>query len=253
MDNANAIPPRIPPQIPTVPVAGVSAPPLGENPEERAAIPNAATAIEAILRQPRRVIYQLRQPGAGRLIFWMLLISFVCSLIYGVVVGSFSMHEQLWAAPFKIAGGLLVSALICLPSLYIFACLSGSRARLVEIVGLVCGLLMLMTILLIGFAPVAWLFSQSTESLNWMGALHLVFWGIATLFGLRFLEAGFSHSQARSNAGLNTWVIIFILVVLQMTTALRPIVGRSGTFLPESKKFFLSHWSESLRNPAEPR
>src|SRR5262249_9755581 len=147
-----------------------------------------------ILRHPRRVMYQLRQPGSGPLIAAMLFVAIVCSLIYGVVVGSFSMGTQLWAAPVKIAGGLLFSALICLPSLYIFACLSGSQARLVEICGLVVGLLMLMTILLIGFAPVAWLFSQSTESVNWMGGLHLAFWFISTLFGLRFLENGFSHS-----------------------------------------------------------
>jgi len=51
---------------------------------------------------------------------------------------------------------------------------------------MVTGLLMLMTILLIGFAPVAWLFSQSTESLGWMGFLHLLFWLIATAFGVRF-------------------------------------------------------------------
>jgi hypothetical protein len=237
----------VPPKIPSVGVNPTSLP-LGENPEERDGIPNPITAIEAVLRQPRRVMYQLRQPGAGGLIFWMLMISIICSLIYGVVVGTFSMHEQLWAAPVKIAGGLLISALICLPSLYIFACLSGSRARLVEIFGLVCGLLMLMTILLIGFAPVAWLFSQSTQSVVWMGVLHVLFWIIATVFGLRFLEAGFSHSQARSNAGLNTWVIIFILVVLQMTTALRPIVGRADTFLPETKKFFLNHWNDCMKS-----
>jgi hypothetical protein len=163
------------------------------------------------------------------------------------------MHEQLWAAPVKISGGLLISVLICLPSLYIFSCLSGARARLMEIFGLVCGLLTLMTLLLIGFAPVAWLFSQSTESVNWMGTLHLLFWGIATIFGIRFLESGFSHSQARSNAGLYTWIIIFMLVVLQMTTALRPIVGRAETFFPQTKKFFMSHWRDSLRSDAESR
>lgn len=239
-------PPQIPPQIPTMSPHG-QATTLGENPDERVPISNPMTAIESILRQPRRVLFQLRQPGAGKLIGAMLIIAVLCSLIYGVVVGTFSMHEQLWAAPAKIAGGLLFSAFICLPSLYIFACLSGSKARLVEIVGLVCGLLMLMTILLIGFAPVAWLFSQSTNSVNWMGALHLLFWGIATIFGLRFLTAGFAESQARSNAGLNTWVLIFILVVLQMTTALRPIVGRAETPLPTEKKFFLSHWADNLK------
>ena len=100
----------------------------------------------------------------------MLFVSIVCSLIYGVVVGTFSGGQQLWIAPAKIAMGLMISALICLPSLYIFTCLSGSQARLVEVCGLLAGLLMLMTILLIGFAPAAWIFSQSTESIGWMWA-----------------------------------------------------------------------------------
>jgi hypothetical protein len=177
----------------------------------------------------------------------MFLVAGVCSLVYGVVVGSFSGGAQWWAAPVKLSAGLLVSTLICLPSLYIFACLSGSQARLSELFGLVGGLLMLMTILLIGFAPVAWLFSQSTESVAWMGALHLVFWLIATAFGLRFLEHGFSHSKARSRAGLRTWAVIFILVALQMTAALRPLLGKADTFLPEAKVFFLSHWVNCLR------
>jgi len=224
--------------------------PLGEIPEEREPIPNLMVAVEAILRQPRRVMYQLRQPGAGRLIFWMVLMAIVCSAIYGVVIGTFSMGPQLWAAPVKVACGMLISALICLPSLYIFTCLSGSHARLVEICGLVAGLLMLMTILLIGFAPVAWLFSTSTDSVNWMGALHLIFWFIATFFGLRFLENGFSHSRARSMSGLNVWIIIFVLVVLQMTTALRPIVGKANSFLPQDKEFFMRHWGDCLRAPA---
>jgi hypothetical protein len=244
MNDMNPTGPLIPPQIPPHP----SRLPLGESAEERQPIPNVLAAAEAILRQPRRVMYQLQQPGAGRLIAAMLFLAVLCAAIYGVVVGTFSFGEQLWVAPVKIAGGLLISALICLPSLYIFTCLSGSQARLVEVFGLVTGLLLLMTILLIGFAPVAWLFSQSTKSLAWMGTLHLVFWGIATVFGLRFLEAGFSHSKARSNAGLNTWVVIFVLVVLQMTTALRPIVGQADTFFPTEKKFFLSHWGESLKS-----
>ncbi|HLP75683.1 MAG TPA: hypothetical protein VK327_02085 [Candidatus Paceibacterota bacterium] len=250
MDNINPTPQNIPPQIPPVQPTYSTFAPLGENPDDRVPISNPMTAIEAILRQPRRVLFQLRQPGGGKLIGSMLFIAILCSVIYGVVVGTFSMHEQLWAAPAKIAGGLLFSALICLPSLYIFACLSGSKARFIEIVGLVCGLLMLMTILLIGFAPVAWLFSQSTQSANWMGTLHLLFWGVATIFGVRFLDAGFSQSQARSKAGLGTWIVIFMLVMLQMTTALRPIVGRSETLLPESKKFFLTHWAECLKENA---
>lgn len=211
-----------------------------------APIPHAIAAIEALLRQPLRLSIQLRQPGAARLIGQMLLITVVCSLVYGVVVGTFSGGTQLWAAPVKIAGGLIISAAICLPSLYIFTCLSGSRARFVEICGLLAGLLMLMTILLVGFAPVAWIFSQSTDSAAWMGGLHLVFWAVATAFGVRFLKQGFSRTEAKSQVGVNVWIIIFLLVALQMTTALRPILGKSDTFFPVEKKCFITHWVDCL-------
>jgi hypothetical protein len=243
MNEQNPIPPQIPPII-----SSGGARQLGDDPLERVAIPNVIAAIEALLRHPRRMMFQLRQPGAGKLIAAMLFISIACSLIYGVVVGTFSGGQQLWIAPVKIAAGLMISALICLPSLYIFTCLSGSQARLAEVFGLLAGLLMLMTILLIGFAPVAWIFSQSTESLAWLGTLHLIFWFIATIFGLRFFEAGFSHSNARSHAGLYTWIVIFLLVAVQMTTALRPILGTSDTFFPTEKKFFLAHWGDCLNS-----
>jgi hypothetical protein len=203
-------------------------------------------AVEALVRQPRRVLYQLRQGGAGRITLALLLAAVVCALGYGFVVGTFSGDTQLWAAPVKIAGGLLLSALICLPSLYIFACLGGSQARLGDVAGLLAGLLALMTVLLIGFAPVAWVFSQSTQSVSSMGALHLLFWIIATCFGLRFLRAGFAKFHT-APGGLRLWMIIFLLVMAQMTTALRPLVGTGDTFLPVEKKFFVAHWLQCLQ------
>ena len=249
MNEPNPIPPQIPPQLPPGAAYGSPRQP-GDDPSDRVAIPNPMVAIEAILRQPRRLMFQLRQPGAGRLIAGMVFTAVICAVIYGVVVGTFTGGMQLWAAPVKIAAGLMISALICLPSLYIFTCLSGSQARLVEVCGLLAGLVLLMTLLLIGFAPVAWIFSQSTDSPVWMGTLHLIFWFIATIFGLRFLETGFSHSHARSLAGFHTWVIIFLLVAVQMTTALRPILGKSETFLPVKKQFFVAHWGECMNSPA---
>ena len=243
MNDSPSTPPLIPPGLPS---AGPSSLPLGANPGEEVPIPNFAGAIEAILRQPRRVMFQLRQPGAGRLIAAMLTVSVVCGLIYGVIAGTFSGGTQLWAAPVKIVGGLLICALICLPSLYIFSCLSGSQARLIEVFGLVAGLLLLMTVLLIGFAPVAWVFSQSTESVAAMGALHLAFWFIATCFGIRFLSAAFAQ-HAQSGDGFKVWIVIYLLVMLQMSTALRPIVGTADTFLPQQKKFFVSHWVDCLK------
>jgi hypothetical protein len=86
-----------------------------------------------------------------------------------------------------------------------------------------------------------------------MGALHIIFWVVSITFGLRFLNAGFEHTQARSNAGLNTWIVIFTLVMLQMSTALRPLVGTADSFMLEEKKFFLSHWADCIDISANQR
>ena len=241
---------NVPP--PPMPTPAFSVP--GDKPEEREPIRGVLSAADAILRQPRRVIFQLQQPGAGRLVVLMALVAAVCMAVYGFIVGTFSGGLQLWAAPLKITLGLFGSAVICLPSLYIFTCLSGSQARLRQVVGYVTGVLMLTSVLLVGFAPVAWIFSQSTESVGWMGFLHLVFWFVAVLFGLRFLAASFAHAKAKSQAGLYLWIMIFLLTSLQMMTAVRPLVGKADTFLPAQKMFFVAHWATlfDANNPGRP-
>ncbi len=256
MQNTPPLPPEQPAPGSTVtPPASVAVPPPplpgapGSDSAERVPIGNPFAASEALLRQPRRVWFQLTQAGQLQLTLGLLGIAILGALAYGLVVGTFSGGDQLWAAPVKIAGGLLLSGLICLPSLYIFACLSGAHTRLAEVCGLVAGLLALTTVLLIGFAPVAWVFSQSTDSLAAMGVLHLLFAAIAVGFGMKFLARGFEQLNAQFGGGLRVWVILFLLVLLQMTAALRPILGTSDAFLPTEKKFFVSHWGTHLSDP----
>ena len=54
--------------------------------------------------------------------------------------------------------------------------------------------------------------------------------------------------QGLAAAGLEH-LVIFVLVLLQITEALRPILGTSDDLLPKEKKFFLSHWVESVSGP----
>jgi len=213
---------------------------------DRMPITGFLDCLDALLRNPRRVMFQLGQGNGRAVILRLVGVAIVCALGYGVIVGLFSGGGQIFYAPVKIAAGLLLSALICLPSLYIFAALGGSRAGLADVLGLMAGLLALTSILLIGFAPVAWIFSASTESIVMMGGLHLAFWLVGSGFGLRFLHAGFKLTSLRGAEGISVWTVIFIAVALQMTTALRPILGASNTVLPTEKKFFLAHWAENL-------
>jgi hypothetical protein len=203
--------------------------------------------IEALLKSPGRIIHELQNNWRATLATWLLLLALLGAAAYGIVVGSFSGDAQLWIAPVKISMGTLLSILICLPSLYIFACLSGIDARLRAVAGVLFAAVALSALLLIGFAPVAWIFSQSTDSVAFMAALHIAFWAIAIAFGLRLFTAMARFLTGSTRSHLKLWGLIFVLVCLQMMTTLRPIVGRSEHFLPSEKKFFLAHWAETLR------
>ncbi len=83
MNDANPIGSGVPPQIPPTAPTRPKPPTLGDDPTERVPITNPSAAIEAILPQPRRLMYALRQPGAGGLI---------AGRLFGAVLGS------LWSA-----------------------------------------------------------------------------------------------------------------------------------------------------------
>ncbi|MEA3206992.1 MAG: hypothetical protein QOE70_49 [Chthoniobacter sp.] len=227
--------PQLPPPIP---------PPLTPAPLP----PNAGLGVllDSLLKQPSRLVHELHQAKNSRYLLLLALVALAGFACYGVVIGTFSGGEQLFAAPLKVSLGSLATVLICLPSLYIFACLTGAEVSLRGLAGVLVATLALNALLLLGFAPVAWVFSQSTESVAFIGALHLILWLISLAFGLRLLRLFMDILRVSDRVHVRVWTAIFILVSLQMTTALRPIVGKSEHWLPTEKKFFLAHWAENL-------
>lgn len=205
------------------------------------------SVIDNLLKFPGRVFFELRKGRAVAVTFSLFAIAMICLAVYGLVVGSQTGGSQLWIAPLKILAGSLLSAIICLPSLYIFLCLKGVDIAFHHTCSLVLAMLALTALLLLSFAPVAWIFSQSTDVIPLMAFLHLCFWAVALIFGLRFLGRGAMAGGTRSGAGpLAVWALVYAVVCLQMMTTLRPIIGQSTTFLASEKKFFLSYWVDVL-------
>jgi hypothetical protein len=204
------------------------------------------TILDSLLKRPDALIEKLCRPDSGQAWLILALVSVLTFAFYGMLVGSFSGGSQLASAAVKISGGAVISMLICLPSFYIFSCLSGADISLRSIAGLLFGILALTGLLLLGFAPVAWVFSQSTNSLPFIGFMHIAFWVIGLWFGLRLLGHMKNTLRVTDRTHLNVWALIFILVSLQMTTALRPLIGTADTWLPKEKKFFMAHWIDNL-------
>ncbi len=208
------------------------------------------SVAEGTLKYPARILHELHRGPAARVIALQLLLGILCLLAYGLTVGTFSLGNQLWLVPLKITVGIFLAALICLPSLFVFSCLAGADSEPAKIVGALAGLITVASLLLLAFGPVSWIFAQSTDSIIFMGGMHLVFWFIALAYGLQYVKKSMLLLNGSYGNHLVVWSIIFIVVSLQMTTTLRPILGASDRVLQPEKKFFVTHWGEQLDKAA---
>jgi hypothetical protein len=207
--------------------------------------PGIKDYFEALLRRPAELARHDGGSGSAALRSFAL-IAVISIIVFGFVLGTFAYHEQLWAAPLKLGAGLLFAGLICFPSFYIFSCLAGSSASANHLAAILGGMLALAGLLLLGFAPAVWIFTQGTSSFGFMGTLAIGSWLVALIFAFRFVSTALKVHGATQFGPVFIWCTIFLLVSLQLTTSLRPILGRSEKLLTDEKKFFLQHWGESI-------
>ena len=208
--------------------------------------PGVSNAVAALLKSPGSILYELisgQRPG--RIALSLAFITVLCLLAFGVITGSIS-HSPWWWATVKITGGMLFAALICLPSLYIFAALSGMALQLKAITGILLSTTGLTALLLAGFTPLVWVFGESTGSLSFIGGLLLVVWLFSVGFGINLLLKCSRALGMSDSLHLWIWCFMFLLVTLQVSCAVRPLLGTADTFLPGEKKFFLQHWADNL-------
>jgi len=209
------------------------------------------TIVEVLLSNPDQVTDAIAAGQARYLALRLLLVTAAGVATYGVFMGLFSGGPQVWIVPVRVVAGLLLSALICAPSLYVFAALSGARQSLEETMGLLAQALAVSGVVMAGFAPITWVFSQATDSPVFMGTMHLAFWVVSICFALGVFFRAFSRLNSGRVRALHLWGVLFVIVVFQMSTSLRPLVGEFDGYGLQSKRFFLSHWRDALNGTAQ--
>ncbi len=246
--NTNAPATPTPPELPPLPTPNNHTPDRAFAAQYGPMDPDARgwLTVDALLKRPAQVVFELIEGARGATYATLLLVTLVTVALYGLVVGAFAGGAQYWAVPLKLLAGLLLSGVLCLPSLYILISLAGGRQSLPQAASLLTLMLALAGVLLVGFAPIAWLFSQSTRTAACMGALHLLFWFIALNLAFRLLHRATVFLNRRGMAILVFWGMLFTVVTLQMATALRPLVGPAKPLQLAEKQFFLTHWFETM-------
>ena len=212
----------------------------------------AGNTIERLLKTPRAVAFDiLRGDKLPAECVKMLLIAALCYAAFGFAVGLFGGWKIAATAAWKAPLITLCSMLLCFPSLFVFTAVQGSPMTPGRAFALGCACLAMTGLIVVGLAPVAWLFANSTESLPFVVVMTLIIWMISLPFASRFLRHAQDAGLLNQSIGLKLWLIVFIAVTLQMTTVMRPILTEPKQAPHSSqpqKMFFMQHFFKSLFN-----
>ena len=208
---------------------------------------NVLGALDELLRRPDAGFARARAGTPVRA--WALRVfagALGCCVLYGAGSGFFAGGWQIGLAAVKAPLIVAGSALLCVPSLYVFGLLAGAPLTRARFAVTLTGFVGMLALVMAGLLPIEWLFSVSTQSLAFVVWLHLALWTIAIIFGARFLRAAMPEVPT---GALMLWLALFCLVSFQVTTFMRPTLWREphAPVVAPGKLFFLDHFKQALR------
>jgi hypothetical protein len=181
-------------------------------------------AFDELLTRPLAYLDRAREGGRG-LPAALLAASVLGYALYGAAGGFFQGGTQILVAALKAPLIILLTLVLCLPSLYVFSATAGARWTRKNFLALVTGFASLLSLVLLALLPVSWLFSASSRHLGSAAFLQFVLWVVALGLSWRILGQMLGACGARPGA-LVLWIALFCLVSLQVATMMRPVLER---------------------------
>jgi hypothetical protein len=171
----------------------------------------------------------------GKKIFSLLICSSIFLAIYGLIIGSFQGWEQMLSSSLKLPALYLLTLIICLPTLYFFDIICGSKFSFLQYVALLLASLSMMSVMLFGFAPICLFFRISSNDYSFFQLLNIVIFSFTGIVGINFfyhatLVIPFQDNQIPKNRKniIQGWLVLFGFVGTQLAWTLRPFFGTPG-------------------------
>lgn len=191
------------------------------------------TSGTALLLKNKQSVFQAKISSAAWKKF---LPEFVLTGVVGIAIfGGMSADSahwlKIWEHSWKVVTVFWGSMAICLPSLYVFSAVRGSKVSLAELVYFTLAGLATIGLVLVSIAPITGFFAWTSNTQENMGLINFITGGLALLFGLYFLGRGYAfiHDQRKtaqpdSQSGLDflvLWFFLLLAVMIQMINTLK--------------------------------
>lgn len=177
--------------------------------------------------------------------------------VYGAIVGAYGGGLQILSSAIKLPALYLITLIICLPTLYFFDILFGSKLDFKQYVTMALTSVSVISVLLFSFAPVVLFFLVSVQGYDFFLLLNVLIMAITGAVGVRLFYKGMCDmvgpeaiEQALRHRLLKGWVVLYGLVGSQLGWTLRPFFGSEGQpfqiFRPEINGNFYAQVIESI-------
>lgn len=180
--------------------------------------------------------------------------------VYGAIVGAYGGGFQILSSAIKLPALYLVTLAICIPTLYFFDILSGSKLSFRQYVTMALTAVSVISVLLFAFAPVVLFFLVSIKDYVFFLLLNVLIMTITGGIGVRLFYKGMRDmvggpktlenpiienpvvekaivEKRLRRYLLQGWVLLYGLVGSQLGWTLRPFLGVEGepfqVFRPE--------------------
>lgn len=155
--------------------------------------------------------------------------------IYGFFLGMYSGGWQILAGMVKIPLLLFGTLLLCLPALYMFNVLLGSKLSFRQTLVVLLMTTYLMSALMASLSPIVFFFIFTTGSRHFVSLVTLITCTISGLFAIELLLKGMRYLTVKNGYPPNIrivkiWAIVYAIVGSQLSWGLRPFIGEQGSF-----------------------
>jgi glucan phosphoethanolaminetransferase (alkaline phosphatase superfamily) len=186
----------------------------------------------------------------------LMLCSFCCFAVYGLIIGSFHSWEQALSSAIKLPALYLITLTVCLPALHIFNSLFGSRKSIAQHFTYILSAASVIALLLAGFAPIVLFFITTlnpAKDYSFYLLMNVAVFMTTGIFGVSFLyqamrpasEADGDENVKVRDQILRLWLVLYGFVGSQLGWTLRPFFGSSEAFVlfrPREGNFLSGVW-----------
>lgn len=153
-----------------------------------------------LLRDRKKFLTEIRQNvKIERKITSLLIASSAFFAVYGAIIGASSGWQQVISSAIKLPALYLITLLICLPTLYFFDILFGSKLTFGQYAALILTTVSVISVLLFSFAPVTLFFLISIHDYNFFLLFNVAIFSITGLVGVKMFYEGMRSVTTAGN------------------------------------------------------